>query len=243
MKLTHIINNLVSWTGYHIEQNVSRYVDAKKISKLAQLEGISVCEYLERLNTDKRKIGRRDRIIRRLNRIGIFNNAQVICEIGAGTGMYLEEVIKYAPVKRYEVYETAEDWNEYLKKNYSKHIHNLIIHKADGISLKDTKSKSVDLVHAHAVFVYIPVINTFKYLLECIRVCKKGGYIVFDTISNLGFGVNEASNWIKTGHEFAVITPEEIINDLVKKNKLIIVKTFTEIYAGSSSKYFILKKL
>jgi SAM-dependent methyltransferase len=228
--------------GYSLTKNVQHYIKAEEITRQSRIKGLSVCDYVESLNIDKRKIGKRDRVIHKMESLNLFLGAKNICEIGTGTGMYLEKTIEKAPVQKYEVYETDQDWNKYLVLEYKTKIEHLIIHNADGISLYQTKSDTIDLVHAHAVFVYLPIINNYVYLKECVRVCKKDGYIVFDVISDDMFSEEAAKNWLNLNHKFAVITPDSFIFDFIKKNNLALINSFNEIYAGSQSKYFILQK-
>ncbi len=237
-----IFNIVANRYGYTLEKTGLNYLRADITIGQAQSHNLSICDYLESLNIDKRKIGRRDRIIAKLNDLKLFNKARNICEIGTGTGMYLEKVIQLSPVARYEIYETSTDWNQYLHQAFKHKIRELIIHNADGYSLFQTTSGSIDVVHVHGVFVYLPIIRTFDYLLECVRVCKKGGFIVFDVISDDHFDVIVAKQWSELQHKFPVITPKSFISDFIEKNNLRLIKTFEEIYGGSSSKYYVLQK-
>lgn len=237
-----IINNLINKAGYSLVRNGLGYINAKEIVQMAKIKNLSVCDYLESLNTDKKKIGRRNRIISKMEGLGLFSNAKNICEIGAGTGMYLEKIIEKAPVQKYEIYETDNDWKKYLNIEYKNKINQLIIYNADGVSLGQTKSNTIDIVHAHAVFVYLPIIDIYNYLKECVRVCRNGGAIVFDVISDNEFNIKVAENWSNLHYKFAVITPDAFILDFIKKNNLVLLSSFNEIYAGSYSKYYILQK-
>jgi hypothetical protein len=53
----------------------------------------------------------------------------------------------------------------------------LICHPADGETLKSTPSSSCQLVHAHAVIVYLPFLKSFSYLREAARVLVSGGHL------------------------------------------------------------------
>ena len=241
---TIILNKICRVFGYSIVKRNSRYIDAKETVKKAKKAGLSICKYLESQEDDQGKAGRRDRIINRIKAIGVFDNCINICEIGTGTGMYLEKVIEFARPKRYEIYEIADDWVEYLRKTYAKKgALELVFHNADGVSLKETLKNSCDLVHAHGVFVYLPLVQTFKYLHECARVCKEGGFIIFDCYLDKSFDYETIKKWINGKWQFAVILPEKSILDFAKENSLCLINHFTEIHASSFVDYFIFKKI
>ncbi len=240
--IKRISNKILRKFGYSPIKGGLNYINAKNTIEQAKKRKLTICEYLESTKDDKRKIGRRDRIINMMESLDIFSNAKNICEIGTGTGMYLEKIIKKTLVQTYEVYETAIDWKEYLNFEYKTKIKHLILHDADGITLRQTRSATIDLVHAHAVFVYIPFIDIYNYLKECVRICKKEGYIVFDAISDDKLNVEAVQKWSNINCRFAVITPHKFILDFIKKNNLILLNSFNEVYGGTCSKYYILQK-
>lgn len=214
------------------------YIDAMVIEREAKMLKLSICEYLESKNTDVRKIGRRDRIINKI--IEYFPNNKVsILEIGTGTGMYLEKLLN-SNVLSYEIYEVNNGWKQYLKRNYDNRIVHII--DADGISLKQTNNESINVVHAHAVFVYLPIVHTMQYFKEAARVLCKGGLFIFDVINDTDLQVKDALNWHRLGYDFAVVIPHSFITDFCLNYNLEIRSTFKEIYAGSTSTYYILIK-
>ncbi|MBS1627466.1 MAG: CDP-glycerol glycerophosphotransferase family protein [Bacteroidetes bacterium] len=215
------------------------YIDATVTENEAKKLKLSICEYLESKNTDTRKIGRRDRIIEQMLKY-FPNNKISILEIGTGTGMYLEKLL-HLSIANYDVYEVNDGWKQYLKRNYENNIVHII--DADGISLKQTKNESIDIVHAHAVFVYLPIIQIMQYFKEAARVLCKGGLFIFDVINDKDLKVKDALNWHQAGYDFAVITPHAFIEDFCLSYNLKITSTFQEIYAGSTSTYYILTKI
>ena len=96
------VNRVLNRYGYTLAKTGLGFIDAQSTVANARAKGISVCYYRESLEDDPRKRGRRDRIIRRLEAAGIFRGVSAVCEIGAGTGMYLEKVIELAHPKSYK---------------------------------------------------------------------------------------------------------------------------------------------
>ena len=229
--------------GYQLSKTGYGYIDAKSTVSAARAFGLSVCEYLEGKEEDKRKKGRRDKIINKLADFGIFQKCESVCEIGAGTGMYLEKVLELAKPKNYEVYETAHAWVRYLKETYGgSQNYELKLHPADGRTLKYTKSNSCDLVHAHGVFVYIPILQTFDYIKESVRICKPEKYIVFDCYLDKSFDLIVAQKWLDSQWRFPVIIPEILLLEFVKNNSLNLVGSFDMVHGSSFVSYLIFQK-
>jgi hypothetical protein len=110
---------------------------------------------------------------------GVFERpvARVV-EIGPGSGRYLEKTLRVCSPERYEVYETAPDWATYLARTFP-----IVLQPTNGSSMQPTATGSADLVQAHKVFSTVPFVVTVCYWVEMIRVTKRGGYIVFDAMT------------------------------------------------------------
>lgn len=242
-KFIALLNGLFLFSGYSLKKNGEDYLPAKPTAAAAKKEKISLCRYLENRENDPGKRGRRDRIMEHMLAAGALQGCQDVCEIGTGTGMYLEKVLELGRPRRYEIYETSRDWVRYLKKTYlGKNGCQFLFHRADGCTLKTTTNNSCDLVHAHAVFVYIPMLTTFDYLREAVRVCRCGGYIVFDCLLDSGFDSKAVENWRKTQWRFPVVIPEKLLRNWLGVLGLRIVSEFSDLYGASFSNYFILQK-
>lgn len=77
---------------------------------------MSVCDYVEKMWD---QIGETQKVIDNMERLGVFQNVNpTICEIGAGTGRYMEKVIGICNPEKYESYEIAIAWAEWLQKEY-----------------------------------------------------------------------------------------------------------------------------
>jgi len=245
-KIVHsiLVRTFPSKMGYNIKPKGEGYFHAGTIVQKANKKGLSVAEYLEKYNIGG--VGkRRDEIILKLKDAGVMKQCEAIVEIGAGTGMYLEKFIAHCNPSKYEVYETDKGWSKYLSFKYtSQHLH-LKVHNADGSSLQFTADNSSDIVAAHAVFVYLPIVITIQYLQEAVRVCKKNGHIIFDCFTDGVFTFDEISNFsiVNPNYTFPVIITEELINQYCTKFNLQIVSSFNINYHLTQSTYFILKKL
>ncbi|HMG16669.1 MAG TPA: class I SAM-dependent methyltransferase [Saprospiraceae bacterium] len=232
---------LVNHFGYEVQvipKGLS-YFDPKIEVSAAKEKNMSLCEYLETFN--KGGVGkRRDFIISKINYF-LPAKFEKILEIGAGTGMYLEKILEiYKPIQ-YEVYETNIGWTKYLKEEYGSRT-NLICYNADGKTLKDTESNSVDIVFCHAVFVYISIVTIYSYFEDMVRVCKPGGYIIFDCFTSKNFEIDILKNWLKAGVFFPVVIADYTLEEWILKAKLVLHHKFNANYHESYTTYFILQK-
>lgn len=229
--------------GYALRKTGLDYISAEQTVAAARAKGVSVAEHLDQLESEPRKKGRRDRIIAQLDAAGVFREARTVCEIGAGTGQFLEKVVERASPRTYEVYETDAGWTRYLASEYGGRLEcRVVCHPADGRSLRFTASGACDLVHAHGVFVYLPLVQTFEYLEECVRVCAPGGYIVFDCYTDGIFPLAVVEAWRRSAHRFAVVLPEGLLAEFAAKHRLALVTTFRVPHAASEVNYVIWRK-
>jgi hypothetical protein len=166
------IFNLKLAKSYQHSNNLN-YISAKDTVRSAKADGLSVCDYVEKMWG---QVGETQKVIDKMKDFGAFDfDSPSICEIGAGTGRYMEKVFEYCKPSSYESYETASDWADWLQKEYQ-----IISQHTDGYSLKDTADKSMDLIHTHGVFVYLKFLDNVRYFNEMIRTIKSNGLIIFD---------------------------------------------------------------
>lgn len=120
-----------------------------------------------------------------------------VCEIGPGTGRYLELVAEALQPKAYEIYETATDWLPHLRQ-----YPGVVDRPCDGRTLAGTASGSVDLVHAQKVFVYLEFWAVAGYLAEMARVVAPGGVVAFDIVSEKCLTEEVLEEWKTSGTPF-----------------------------------------
>lgn len=163
------VNKLVYIAGYELAPlKRNSYIDAAETIRAASLQGQTVCEYVESL-WDQR--GWTDRVIEEMQEAGSLAPCDRVCEIGPGTGRYLERVLQRVSPRQYDIYETADDWAIWLAETYTPPV---VRQPADGHTLRQTPDRSCGLVHAHGVFVYLPFLHAFEYFAEMARVCAGG---------------------------------------------------------------------
>jgi len=230
--------------GYTLQKTGCGFLDCIQTVAAAKQRGLSVCEYLENGEGDPRKRGRRDRIIAELQTTGVFQQHSRICEIGTGTGRYLEKILELVRPTIYEVYETNQEWVKFLQTEYNgRHGCKLSCHPADGHTLGYTPDDTCDLVHAHAVFIYLPLLQSLAYLKECVRVCRPGGYIAFDYCQAETFTLSVVDAWLAGPHRFPVVIPAILLDHFAQCNRLRVVRTFPMIYGNSHVEYVIWQKV
>jgi SAM-dependent methyltransferase len=115
-----------------------------------------------------------------------------ICEIGPGSGRYLEKTIAVCRPDYCEIYETAEEWRDYLVKRLG-----VVAQPTDGSTLARTPDASVDLVQAHKVFPGLSFLVSCCYFAEMARVVSPGGSVVFDIVTEECMDEETLQNWRK----------------------------------------------
>lgn len=170
------------------QQPIDQFIPLRETLAGAKAAGMSVGDYIER----NRNTGATQETIDRIAQLGVFQNEIArVCEIGPGSGRYLERVAKACRPGYYEIYETARDWSDWLVKAYG-----VTPQPCDGTSLSPTPSQSIDLVHAHKVFVGLPFLITCHYLNEMVRVARDGGWIIFDVLTEDCMDEKSMAAWL-----------------------------------------------
>jgi phospholipid N-methyltransferase len=213
------------------------YISCEETVRGAQENKLSVCEYLEKLWD---QVGATQLVIDNMENYGCFQSEKLVyvLEIGTGTGRYAEKVINKFSVDKYFSYETAEDWAHWLQETYGP---KLISRSGDGNSLTYEQDGTIDLVHAHGVFVYLPVLHCFKYFTDMVRVSKKGGFIVFDFYPIEHFSLETINKWIESKDYYPVLIPENLIQEFFEKSGFALCGSFLNKYGHGFSKYHVYK--
>lgn len=215
--------------------NKLSYISTSETVKNAHKKGLSVCDYVEKIWD---QVGETQKIIDSMEKYNVFKYTNpTICEIGAGTGRYMEKVIDKCNPARYESYETAQDWSDWLQNTYP-----IISQPTDGSSLKSTIDNSIDIIHAHGVFVYLKFLDNIRYFNEIIRVIKPSGVIIFDCYTEECMAPDLLNNWLKSQHNFPVVLPNDYIVNYFEKFNFKLIGNFFNSHGKGKSKYFIFKK-
>lgn len=211
------------------------YISAEETIKRANEKQMSICDFVE---NEWGQIGSTQKVINNMENYSVFKDAKYICEIGAGTGRYMEKVLNICKPFRYESYETASDWAVFLKNTYP-----ITSCMASGKNLNQTKDNSIDLLHAHGVFVYLPFLISIQYFLEIARVVKQDGYVVFDICSEDCMDNEIIKKWINSEHIYPCFLSTNYVDDFFVSNNFFKIGSFLNKYGEGVSKYMIYKKI
>lgn len=231
-------NKIIKPFGYKISQlgyNIGGYISATEIVSSARREGISVCDYIEKMWDIK---GQTQLVIDNMDLMGSFNyKSPKILEIGAGTGRYMEKIITKTSPQQYESYETAKDWSDWLSSTYK-----IISQKADGLSLKDTTSGTIDLLHSHGVIVYLPLMVSWSYFLEISRVMKKNGTVVFDIYSEKVMDKPTVIKWINSNQYYPTFLSKDYVVSIFSGENFTFIGEFLNKHGEGKSHYLVFRK-
>jgi hypothetical protein len=234
------LNALLRPTGFQLVRPRERahiipFQPFKKTLGEASKAGLSVGDYIDR----KFHVpGATQKTIDDLAALGILNkDMQTICEVGPGSGRYLEKVQRLCAPRSYQIYETDPEWADWLAQTYR-----LTAHPADGTTLRDTATGSVDLVHAHKVFVYLPFVVTCQYLIEMIRVARNQGTIVFDIVTENCMPDETIQKWIAGKIYYPCLMSRSLVIDLFTRRQCSLRGSFFAPMMPGQSEYLAFTK-
>jgi SAM-dependent methyltransferase len=233
-----IVKSAASKCGFQIERAGARgsngYISAAQTIANADRAGLSVLDYVESLWDEKGLTQRQ------VDRITLAcPNARAILEIGPGTGRYIDLLMRSYGDVSYELYETAPDWRDYLKRTFPTLTH----HEADGSSLRQTADASIDLAQAHGVFVYLPFLTTCQYFIEMDRVTKPGSCIVFDVFTEACMDEPTITKWLASVHRYPAMVPALFIESFWGERGFRQVDRFLVKNGAGVAEYFIFIKM
>ncbi|MBM3431315.1 MAG: class I SAM-dependent methyltransferase [Bacteroidetes bacterium] len=212
-----------------------RYISCKETVEKANAANLSVCDYVEKLWHQE---GSTELVINNIMTVIKKDDIESVCEIGPGTGRYIEHIIKRLPtLGNYCIYELDSQWAQWLENTYK-----VKRQPTEGNNLKYENNNIHDLIHAHGVFVTLNLYNVFEYLNEMIRATKTNGYIVFDYYNESSFSDEIASILLEEKVTYPVIIPEKIIKNFISIKKCKIISEFENKHGKGISKYIILQK-
>lgn len=208
------------------------YISATATVAAAEAAGLSVSEYVEKLwNTE----GRTASFVARFHDLGAISpSTQSVVEIGPGTGLYVGQTLKSCNPTRYQIYEPNEGWASWLGKTYP-----VEVCKADGRSLKSTKSKSCDLIHAYGVFVYVPFTISYGYFKEIVRVARPGAFVIFNIVSEECLEPKVADAWLDSGYDYPAFLSKDYVRRFFLENGFRLVDCFFAVFGPGKSEYLV----
>lgn len=212
------------------------YIPLERTLREAATSGLPLGEFIDnRYNLP----GVTQLTIDKMLELNVFKNKiERVCEIGPGSGRYLEKVLGIAKPEYYEIYETAKPWRRYLVEKYQ-----ITAQYTDGYSLSSTPSKSLDLIHTHKMLYGNPIVTICKYFKEMVRVVKDDGYIVFDILTEQCMTIEMIEKWISSGVQHACsMTPKQVAVDFFIGNGFHYIGGFVVPLAPGVTEYFIFKK-
>jgi hypothetical protein len=224
--------------GMHDWTNPEQYISFQDTISSAKKAGLSVSDYID---VTYNVAGATQETIDRMVAAGIFSDrVATVAEIGPGSGRYLERVLRICSPTRYEFYETAASWANYLV-----HAHDAVWQPTNGRSMAPTKTGSIDLVHAHKVFVVTPFLTTCAYWLEMIRVARQRAHIVFDVVTEACMDQATLECWLERGTDhgsYPAIMPRAFMIDFFKARGVQFVDSFSIPMKPGRTETFVFRK-
>jgi hypothetical protein len=233
------VNKIFAWSGLELTRKgheFQDYIPWKQTLQDAEKSGLSLSDYID--NTFNVP-GTTQLTINKMMELGVFNSQiRRVCEIGPGSGRYLEKIVSLCHPDYYEIYETSIDWRNWLVEKFK-----VVAQPTDGASLSSTPSKSMDLIHTHKMLYGNSILIIFRYFMEMIRVVKDDGVIVFDLLTAECMNNELLEKWVASGVTHACsMTPKQVALDYFTGHGFCYVGGFIVPMAPGLTEYFVFKK-
>ena len=213
--------------GSSTDPAVKIFISARKTLAAARQSGLSVGDYIDQTFAEPGVTAATVKAMLDLG--GLQGQVSRVCEIGPGSGRYMEKVIEFLHPNVYEVYETADDWVRYLRT-----FPTALVRPCDGRTLSSTATASVDLVHAQKVFVYLDFWTTARYLDEMARVVRPGGTVAFDLVTEDCLDEATLAYWMEHGSMYRLIPRGWAIDFLSSRGLSYVGRYFPVLPPGTS---------
>lgn len=232
--LKSLLRQTLEQHGYTIKRTGLGYIDASKTLAAAHQANLGVGDYVEQLWD---KVGEAERVIERVLQYPLPSSTPHIVEIGPGTGRYLSKVLARLQAQQYAIYETDAAWATWLSRTYP-----VMRQPADGMSLRATPDHSVDFVHAHGVFVYLPFLTTWRYWQEIWRVTRPHGIVAFDIFSENCFGTEDMQRWLASGETYPCFLSTAYVIEVFAQHNFQLVDQFLSPCCEGHSEYLVFQR-
>ncbi len=223
----------------HDWNDVANFIPFEPTMAAARAAGLTVGDYIDSILNEAP--GSSQSTIDKMAATGVFaGRMDNVVEIGPGTGRYLEKTLKACKPGRYEIYETAGPWSDYLVKEYS-----VALQPTDGYSLAATADASVDLVQAHKVFSTVPFMVTCCYWHEMARVIRPGGWAAFDVVTESCLGGDVLRAWARSdirNGSFPAVMPRKVAVDFFTSKGFALAGNFVVPMKPGSTELFVFKR-
>ncbi|MFJ6700068.1 methyltransferase domain-containing protein [Streptomyces sp. NPDC091272] len=175
---------------------VDDFIPFEATMRAARASGLSVGDHIDGVMNGTP--GATRSTVEQLRALGVFaGGLDTVLEIGPGSGRYLERTLEECAPARYEIYETAAPWADYLVDTFG--ASGVVARPTEGCSLAPTADGSVDLVQAHKVFNTVTFLCASRYFFEMARVTRPGGRIVFDVMTETCLDPAAVRTWATRG--------------------------------------------
>jgi hypothetical protein len=238
-KLLDGANKVLHYAGLELVKNgtdFQDYIPFRNTLQEVEKSGLSLADYID---NNFNVPGTTQMTIDKMAELGVFDRKiNRVCEIGPGSGRYLEKVKAACNPEFYEIYETSRPWREYLAEKYQ-----VIVQPTDGASLSSTPSGSIDLVHTHKVLYGNSILTIFRYMMEMARVVREGGVVVFDLVTAECINNELIAKWIESGADHAhSMTPRQTAIDYFASQGFQCLGSFIVPLAPGLTEYFVFRK-
>jgi hypothetical protein len=225
--------------GVHDWSNPAHFLPFQQTIAAAKDAGLSIADYVD---VTYNVAGATRETIDRMVAAGVFaDRIATVAEIGPGSGRYLEKVVRICSPSRYEFYETSAPWANYLVQTYD-----AVWQPTDGESMSSTETGSIDLVHAHKVFVATSFLTTCGYWLEMIRVARQRAHIVFDVVTEACMDQATLERWLVRGTDhgpYPAIMPHCFTSDFFKVRGAELISSFQIPMKPGRTETFVFRKV
>jgi SAM-dependent methyltransferase len=221
------------------KREYEEYLSMQETLAGAKAAGLSVGEYIDQLRTP----GATRRTFEQIKKLGVFQERiDRVCEIGPGSGRYLEKVLHECRPSHYEIYETAHDWADWLVEKYK-----VVRQHCDRVSLSATATQTIDLAHSHKLFPGVPFLMICNYLMEMARVVRPGGWVIFDVFTENCMDEQNLAAWLAVKpwdwDLKPAVVPREFLIDFLGRQKLVLTGSFLIPLWPGHTEVFVFRKL